>query len=425
MIAEGKYRGKKAIENEALEKDVQGYLSTQDIIQTDLGYDEERVASPLRSLRNQNVHYLEDDDDEADLDTDTDEDDLDPESLLDDFEQDIEISEPSFDDLMSEENREFEAQIDLEVVSGNDTVGIYLKEMALVPLLEADEELVIAKQIEAGKQAIHELAEKDECQMSPDYHADLMRMAEMGSLAREHLIKANTRLVVSIAKRYVGRGVHFLDLIQEGNLGLMKAVEKYEYWRGFRFSTYATWWIRQTITRAIADQGRTIRVPVHMVDRIRTLYRQMHDLEQELGHRPCAEELADRMDVSVKKISWMLRVSWLPLSLESPVSDNSGGEEEAELGMFVEDEFSPNPIQATNDNLLGDKINEILGTLPPREERILRLRFGLENGRVYTLEEVGQKFGLTRERIRQIEGKALCRLRHPRRARKLRGFYID
>ena len=228
--------------------------------------------------------------------------------------------------------------------------------------------------------------------------------------------------MVSIAKRYVGRGVHFIDLIQEGNLGLMKAVKKYEYWRGFRFSTYATWWIRQTITRAIADQGRTIRVPVHMIDRIRCMYRLMQDMEQELDRKPNPEELSERMDMPLDKVNWMLRVSWLPLSLESPINDNSG-EEETELGMFVEDEFSPNPIESTNDDLLKDKISDVLATLPPREERILRLRFGLENGKVYTLEEVGKKFGLTRERIRQIEGKALCRLRHPRRARQLRGFY--
>jgi RNA polymerase primary sigma factor len=199
----------------------------------------------------------------------------------------------------------------------------------------------------------------------------------------------------------------------------MKAVSKYEYQRGFRFSTYATWWIRQTITRAIADQSRTIRVPVHMADRIRQLYRTSHELEQKLGQAPSIEELAQAMDLPVQKVDWMMRVSWLPLSLESPINEDG---EEAELGMFVEDQITPTPIQSAYSRLLTEKIEQVLDTLPPREARILRLRFGLENGRTYTLEEVGQKFGLTRERIRQIEGKALRRLRHPRRARQLKGY---
>jgi RNA polymerase primary sigma factor len=199
----------------------------------------------------------------------------------------------------------------------------------------------------------------------------------------------------------------------------MKAVEKYEYQRGFRFSTYATWWIRQTITRAIADQGRTIRVPVHMVDRIRQLYRTTHEMEQKLGRVPTTDELAEEIGVNTNKVEWMMRVSWLPLSLESPISDD---EEDSELGMFIEDQLTPSPIQSTYGNLLREKVQEVLDTLPPREARILRLRFGLENGRAYTLEEVGQKFGLTRERIRQIESKALRRLRHPRRARQLKDY---
>jgi RNA polymerase primary sigma factor len=199
----------------------------------------------------------------------------------------------------------------------------------------------------------------------------------------------------------------------------MKAVEKYEYQRGFRFSTYATWWIRQTITRAIADQGRTIRVPVHMVDRIRQLYKTSHEIEQKLGREPTVEELAKALDTPVEKVEWMLKVSWLPLSLESPISDD---DEESELGNFVEDTISPTPIQSAYSRLLREKIEEVLETLPPREARILRLRYGLENGRNYTLEEVGAKFGLTRERIRQIEGKALRRLRHPRRSRQLREY---
>jgi RNA polymerase primary sigma factor len=239
-----------------------------------------------------------------------------------------------------------------------------------------------------------------------------------GQNAREHLIKANTRLVVSVAKRYIGRNVAFLDLIQEGNLGLMKAVEKYDYHRGFRFSTYATWWIRQTITRAIADQARTIRVPVHMIDRIRQMYKANHELEQRLGRPPTTEELAEALHLTVHKIQWILKVSWLPLSLESPVGDD----EESELGMFIEDEFSPTPLQSAYQSMLKQKLSEVLSTLSPREARILQMRFGLDDGTAYTLEEVGQKFGLTRERIRQIEGKALRRLRHPRRARQLKEY---
>ena len=298
-----------------------------------------------------------------------------------------------------------------------DVVGLYLKEMSAVPLLNMEQEVDLAKRIEAGKKArrnLNKLNGNTPLQKKLGFEATI----EDGRLAREHLIKANTRLVVSIAKKYMGRGVPFLDLIQEGNLGLMKGVSKFDYRRGFRFSTYATWWIRQTITRSIADQGRTIRVPVHMIDRIRLLYKTAHTLEQKLGHPPTVEDLADAMNEDLDKVDWMLRVSWLPLSLESPVRD----EDDSELGMFVEDESSPSPSQAAYKNMLEQKVHEVLGTLSPREARILRLRFGLENGRAYTLEEVGEKFGLTRERIRQIEGKALRRLRHPMRARQLREY---
>ena len=410
--------GDNSLSGEGLQKSVKNYHTQKDLLSTDMQYDddEERMDVPMMALRSNK--QLEDDllDEEEDLleDSETDEDSLD---FLFDTEE-IDFLEASAQEPSEEEL----AAVDNDILNGNDTVGIYLKEMSLVPLLNAEEELIIAKKIEAGKQAAVELEVfRKKGMLTDDHLVQAEQCICEGELARDHLIKANTRLVVSIAKRYVGSGVHFLDLIQEGNLGLMKAVEKYEYWRGFRFSTYATWWIRQTITRAIADQGRTIRVPVHMIDRIRNMYKQMQQLEQELDRKPTPEELAARMEMSLKKVNWMLKVSWLPLSLESPVNDNSG-EEETELGMFIEDQFSPNPIDATHDQMLREKIDAVLNTLPPREERILRLRFGLENGRVYTLEEVGQKFGLTRERIRQIEGKALCRLRHPRRARKLRGF---
>jgi len=290
-----------------------------------------------------------------------------------------------------------------------------LKEMARVPLLTIEEEVNLAKQLERGGDAALEL--RNNGVKTPRRH-ELERLIEEGKAAREHLIKANTRLVVSIAKKYIGRGVPFLDLIQEGNLGLMKAVEKFDYLRGYRFSTYATWWIRQTITRAIADQGRTIRVPVHMSDSIRRLYKTARKLEQENGRKPTPEEIADALDIEPRKVQWMLKVSWQPLSLERPV----GEEEDSELGSFIEDDSTPSPSQTAYQNLLRDKVEEVLATLTPREARILRLRFGLYNGRSYTLEEVGQKFGLTRERIRQIEGKALRRLRHPRRSRQLREY---
>ncbi|HLE73887.1 MAG TPA: sigma-70 family RNA polymerase sigma factor [Anaerolineales bacterium] len=325
-------------------------------------------------------------------------------------EADLEATDP---DALNVQTEAYELPPD-EII---DTVGLYLKEMSTVPLLNMQQEVDLAKRIEAGKKARRQL-NKLNGSTPANNHAEYDAVIEDGRLAREHLIKANTRLVVSIAKKYMGRGVPFLDLIQEGNLGLMKGVAKFDYRLGFRFSTYATWWIRQTITRSIADQGRTIRVPVHMIDRIRLLYKTAHTLEQKLGHPPNVEDLAEAMDEDIDKVDWMLRVSWLPLSLESPVGD----EEDSELGMFVEDESSPSPSQAAYRNMMEQKVNDVLATLSPREARILRLRFGLENGRAYTLEEVGEKFGLTRERIRQIEGKALRRLRHPKRARQLKEY---
>ena len=310
-----------------------------------------------------------------------------------------------------------EEEFDLSTISTDDTVGLYLKEMARVPLLTTEQEVDLAKRLERGLLAQKKL---DKMNGSASYkkRAELLGHVEDGRGAREHLIKANTRLVVSIAKKYIGRGVPFLDLIQEGNLGLMKAVEKFDYRRGYRFSTYATWWIRQTITRAIADQGRTIRVPVHMRDRIRRLYKAARQLEQMYGRKPTPEEIAHELNLEPRKVQWMLKVSWRPLSLERPV----GEEEDTEFGAFIEDDTTPTPTQSAYQNLLREKVEEVLATLTPREARILRLRFGLQNGRSYTLEEVGQKFGLTRERIRQIEGKALRRLRHPRRSRQLRDY---
>jgi len=367
--------------------DVQGYITTDDLIEVypEVSRDADRLEAMLTALRRRGIDILDHDEEQ--------EDDR-PQSDMD----------PSYSGL--------------DTVSSDDTIGLYLKEMSRVPLLTVEEELELAKRIERSQMAKRAL-ERSNGSTSPKRRKELEEQIQDGIQAREHLIKANTRLVVSIAKRYIGRGVPFLDLIQEGNLGLMKAVEKYEYQRGFRFSTYATWWIRQTITRSIADQGRTIRVPVHMVDRIRQMYRLTHEMEQKLGRVPNNEELAKEMNLPPAKVDWMMRVSWLPLSLESPINDD---EEDSELGMFVEDNLTPTPIQSAYSKLLRDKIEAVLETLPPREARILRLRFGLENGHTYTLEEVGQKFGLTRERIRQIESKALRRLRHPRRSRQLREY---
>jgi RNA polymerase primary sigma factor len=371
---------------------VQGYLTTDDLLEIspEVGEDAERLSVIMLALRHRGVDVV------------------DPEVL----------ESPPVDLL---DIPEMEGWIEPEEVvneyNGDDSVGMYLKEMSRVPLLKQDEEFEIAVRIEDGRRARTELL----CSAGRKLKLERQRLEALvqdGILAREHIIKANTRLVVSIAKRYMGRGVPFLDLIQEGNLGLMKAVEKYDVHKGFRFSTYATWWIRQTITRAIADQSRTIRVPVHMSDRIRQTYKATHDLEQRLGRVPKPEELAVEMGLDLQKIQWILQVSWIPLSLESPVGDD----EESDLGMFIEDALTPTPIQTTYQSMLKEKIDEVLGTLTPREARVLRLRFGLDTGVPFTLEEVGEKFGLTRERIRQIEGKALRRLRHPRRARQLKEY---
>ncbi|NLE51855.1 MAG: RNA polymerase sigma factor RpoD [Chloroflexi bacterium] len=370
--------------------DSQGFLTTDDILEAIPDTDDaaERLGDVLRWLQRVGVDVYED-------------------RLGGDG------AEATEDDDLEDDDGAF----DLSGVSSDDTVGLYLKEMARVPLLSNEEEVELARRLELGNYARNELMRMGD-DAKPELVAELNVLIEDGKAARDHLIKANTRLVVSIAKKYMGRGVHFLDLIQEGNLGLMKAVEKFDYTRGFRFSTYATWWIRQTITRAIADQGRTIRVPVHMSDRIRRLYKTARQLEQEMGRKPTPEEIAAAMDLEPRKVQWMLKVSWRPMSLERPV----GEEEDSELGSFIEDLTTPTPTQIANQNLLREKVEEVLSTLTAREARILRLRFGLQNGRSYTLEEVGQKFGLTRERIRQIEGKALRRLRHPRRSRQLRDF---
>lgn len=302
---------------------------------------------------------------------------------------------------------------DLGGIPCDDSVGLYLKEMGCVSLLSLEDEVTLSKTICQGREAERDLQRAD---LTPEEHELLECRIEQARQARAHLIEANTRLVVSIAKRYVGHGVPFLDLIQEGNLGLMKTVEKFDHTRGYRFSTYATWWIRQTITRAIADQGRTIRVPVHMVDQIRRLYKTAYQLEQEYNRRPTPEELAHEMGINPRKVQWMLNVSSHPVSLAQPV----GEDQDSELGAFIEDDSVLSPEECAHQNQLRVQVQELLDTLAPREACILRLRFGLQNGRSYTLEQVGRKFGLTRERIRQIENEALHRLRHPSRSRRLR-----
>ena len=372
--------------------EVQGYLTGEDITEVYPWGSEEQYEHLILKLRRRGVEILLEAEEENEVQTS--------------FEGD-------FEDLSGKPG----AFHGLEQIASDDTIGLYLKEMARVPLLSLDEEVSLAQRIESARQADSRMAALSRRGCGKEWH-ELEIQIQDGFLAREHLIKANTRLVVSIAKRYVGRGVPFLDLIQEGNLGLMRAVEKFEYQRGFRFSTYATWWIRQTITRAIADQGRTIRVPVHMTDRIRQMYRLAHEMEQRLGRPPTVEELSGEMGLEPDKVQWMLKVSWTPISLESPVGDD----EEAEFGMFIEDDTSPPPSQVVYQQMLRERVEEVLETLSPREARILRLRFGLDDNQPYTLEEVGQRFGLTRERIRQIEGKALRRLRHPRRARMLREY---
>ena len=330
-----------------------------------------------------------------------------------------EAEEPLEEEVKEPETPEeppVDMSFDLSEIASDDTISLYLKEMARVPLLTAEQEIMLARQFEEGRNARREMAQKGD--PSEEERDQLCTLIDRGEGARAHLIRANTRLVVSIAKRYLGQGVPFLDLIQEGNLGLIKAVEKFDYRRGHRFSTYATWWIRQAITRALADQGRVIRLPVHLSDRIRKVYQVAQQLEQDWGRQPTPEEIAQELSLPPQEVQWMLKVSQRPLSLEKPV----GEEEDSELGSFIPDDEAPTPSDSAYQNLLQQRLDEILTSLTPREARILRLRFGLQDGRSYTLEEVGRKFGLTRERIRQIEHEALDRLRHPSRSRQLRDY---
>ena len=342
-----------------------GKLSTKDITDAleELDYDVEQVDKLYSMLEGQNIEIVEEG---ASLDDDLDKLDL--------------------------EGEDGEDALDLSFVDGvniDDPVKVYLKEIGRVPLLSSDEEVELAQ-----------------------------RMAEGDAYAKKRLAEANLRLVVSIAKRYVGRGMQFLDLIQEGNLGLIKAVEKFDHTKGFKFSTYATWWIRQGITRAIADQARTIRIPVHMVETINKVKKVSSQLLHQNGHDPTAEEIAAALDMPVDKVREIMRVAQEPVSLETPI----GEEEDSHLGDFIPDDDAPAPADAASHTLLKEQLGEVLKTLTPREEKVLRLRFGLEDGRSRTLEEVGKEFNVTRERIRQIEAKALRKLRHPSRSKKLKDF---
>jgi RNA polymerase primary sigma factor len=332
------------------------------------------------------------------------------------------LSDPSDEELIKAEKEKVEEENegpkpsdDLANIDTDDTIGLYLKEVSRVPLLTAIEEVELAQRIESGRMAREELARGN---VSSRRRIELRRLIEDGWSAREHLITANSRLVISVAKKYMGRGVPFLDLIQEGNIGLIRATKKFEYRRGHKFSTYATWWIRQAVTRAIADQGRTIRVPVHMGDQINKLLRIQHQLTQQLGREPTVEELAETLEVPPKKVENMIQVARRPLSLETPTDD----EEDSMLGDFIEDDEAPPPDDTATYNLLKEHLGSVLDSLPPREVRILQLRYGLLDGQAYTLEEVGRKMGVTRERVRQIEAQALSRLRHPSIKRRLRDY---
>ena len=326
----------------------------------------------------------------------------------DDFEGQEQVSDPKVGDI--------------NAVSSDDPVGLYFRQMAQEPLLTAEEEISLARRIEEGLRAqekIDELLEEN-----PDTDRNLIGVLRAksvdGQAAREHLGRANTRLVVSIAKRYMGQGLPFPDLIQEGNVGLMRAVDKYDYARGNRFSTYATWWIRQAITRALAQKTRTIRIPLHMTERIRQMYRTAQNLEQHLGRRPTPEEIAEEMDLPVDGVRGMMDASQHAIALERPVGEDG----DSEFGDFIEDEDSPSPVDAATQHLLQETIEEVLSELTPRQSHILRLRFGLGGGEPHTLEEIANKFGLSRERIRQLEKEALRRLRHPRLAHNLRDYLI-
>ncbi len=302
----------------------------------------------------------------------------------------------------------------------DDVVGLYLKEAGRVPLLTAEEEVELAKRMEAGTYAAEQLDEMGDM-LSPEDRRELEAIVEDGIAAQEYLVRANSRLVISVAKKYIGRGVHFLDLIQEGNIGLIRAARKFEWQRGHKFSTYATWWIRQAVSRAVADQGRTIRVPVHMGDQINRLRRISTQLTQELGRDPTNEELAEAMETTPDKISNLIEISRRPISLETPIEEDA----DSEFGDFIEDQASPKPTEIVTHNLLREHLEQVLARLPDREAHILQLRYGLLDGETHTLEEVGKQIGVTRERVRQLEAQALNRLRHSSAHQLLQDYLLE
>ena len=340
------------------------------------------------------------------------------EDFLNDLPDDI---EPPLEEIAEIEEEELvDPNTLVDSFNIDDPVRMYLKEIGKVPLLTADEEVELASSMSAGNLAKARVAEAEENgeEIPAEEMEELQSLIKKGEKSKQKLAEANLRLVVSIAKRYVGRGMLFLDLIQEGNLGLIKAVEKFDYTKGYKFSTYATWWIRQAITRAIADQARTIRIPVHMVETINKVIRVSRQLLQELGHDPSPEEISEEMGMPVDKVREILKIAQEPVSLETPI----GEEEDSHLGDFIPDEGASEPSEAASFTLLKEQLVDVLSTLTPREEKVLKLRFGIEDGRTRTLEEVGKEFNVTRERIRQIEAKALRKLRHPSRSKKLKDF---
>ncbi len=366
---------------------VQGYVTSDDILAAfpDAERDLDQLEEVYAALLRKNIRYLDEAPDEDDA-----------------HDQDLTEIEK-----IREKDKNDLAQIDAD-----DSVGLYLKEVGRVPLLTAEQEVSLSKRIERGRKAREAMAGGD------SNRASLRLFIEDGWAAREHLITTNSRLVISVAKKYMGRGVPFLDLIQEGNIGLIRAAKKFDYRRGHKFSTYATWWIRQAVTRAIADQGRTIRVPVHMGDQINRLLRTSHQLTQMLGRDPTTEELAESLGVTPKKVENMIQVARRPISLETPTDE----EEDSILSDFIQDNDSPAPTDIVTHSLLREQLRDVLHSLPPREVRILQLRYGLHDGQSYTLEEVGRKMGVTRERVRQIEAQALSRLRHPSHRRVLADY---
>ena len=393
-----------------------GKLTTKEINDAieESGFDMEQIDKLYETMESHGVEIVDEPDDEA-----------------------FTLTEDSVD--------EFESSLSAEGVAIDDPVKVYLKEIGRVPLLSSDEEIQLALDILAGSQAEERKKEafpaiwkieknikltesqrrtqvtEEKLNLNEEQLAELSELDAVlrkGEKAKQRLSEANLRLVVSIAKRYVGRGMQFLDLIQEGNLGLIKAVEKFDHTKGFKFSTYATWWIRQAITRAIADQARTIRIPVHMVETINKVKKVSSQLLHQNGHDPTADEISQALDMPVEKVREIMRVAQEPVSLETPI----GEEEDSHLGDFIPDEDAPVPAEAASHTLLKEQLSSVLSTLTPREEKVLRLRFGLEDGRPRTLEEVGHEFEVTRERIRQIEAKALRKLRHPSRSKKLKDF---